>query len=253
MKRLKYYFILSITLIACERDKLITVHTEDLIITIDENPLPEQLLGTIFGTANRGLVVFTLTSENPVGAFEIDASSGALFVDDQTLFDFETNPTLTAEVTVSQGTENEIAKITVILNDIDEGNNVDEGVIWVGSTVTFTKANGADHLLEQNQDRLTDNVWLARAPTRGIFNIKSETTYAKFSSPLDTEWAYGTSSNIKSLSFQNWEATNGSSPPDMLNRDMVLHLITDDIYIDIKFLSWASRGDGGFSYVRSTE
>ncbi len=33
---------------------------------------------------------------------------------------------------------------------------------------------------------------------------------------------------------------------------MVLHLITDDIYIDIKFLSWTSGGNGGFSYERST-
>jgi hypothetical protein len=35
---------------------------------------------------------------------------------------------------------------------------------------------------------------------------------------------------------------------------MVVHLITDDIYIDIKFLSWTSGGaGGGFSYERSTD
>ncbi len=40
-------------------------------------------------------------------------------------------------------------------------------------------------------------------------------------------------------------------------RNMVIHLITDDIYIDIKFLSWTPGGGdtsglGGFSYERST-
>ena len=35
---------------------------------------------------------------------------------------------------------------------------------------------------------------------------------------------------------------------------MVVHLITDDIYIDIKLLSWSSGGTGGgFSYERSTD
>ena len=37
---------------------------------------------------------------------------------------------------------------------------------------------------------------------------------------------------------------------------MVLHLITDYIYIDLKFISWQAgnvgTGDGGFSYERST-
>jgi hypothetical protein len=32
----------------------------------------------------------------------------------------------------------------------------------------------------------------------------------------------------------------------------VLHLKTDDIYLDIKFLSWSERSGGGFSYERST-
>ena len=40
--------------------------------------------------------------------------------------------------------------------------------------------------------------------------------------------------------------------------DAVVHLITEDIYIDIRFLSWTTgngqggTGGGGFSYMRST-
>ena len=41
-------------------------------------------------------------------------------------------------------------------------------------------------------------------------------------------------------------------PPCQVGNDMVLHLITDDIYIDIKYLSWTQNGQGGgFSYQRS--
>ena len=52
-----------------ERIRAILDTVIDGIITIDENPLPEQLLGTVIGTTNRGSVTFTLTSQNPVGAF----------------------------------------------------------------------------------------------------------------------------------------------------------------------------------------
>jgi hypothetical protein len=38
----------------------------------------------------------------------------------------------------------------------------------------------------------------------------------------------------------------------MLGRDAVLHLIAEDIYIDIRFTNWAQRSGGGFTYVRST-
>ena len=70
-----------------------------------------------------------------------------------------------------------------------------------------------------------------------------------------TEWAIGTTADIGTVTFQNWEDTSNSNPPSLVNRDLVVHLITDNIYIDIKFTSWASGqsgGQGGFSYERST-
>jgi len=39
----------------------------------------------------------------------------------------------------------------------------------------------------------------------------------------------------------------------MAGNDYVLHLITDDVYIDVKILTWQTRSQGaGFSYERST-
>jgi len=127
--------------------------------------------------------------------------------------------------------------------------------IWSGSKITFTKPTGADFTQPQNQDRLTDRVWLTRGDAAGLYNIAQETAFDKVSanplSPVDTEWAYGTTANLSSLQFSIWKTWAGNAPYATPGKDAVLHLITDDIYIDIKFLSWDQRA-GGFSYERST-
>ncbi|HEX9827042.1 MAG TPA: T9SS type A sorting domain-containing protein [Flavobacteriaceae bacterium] len=125
--------------------------------------------------------------------------------------------------------------------------------IWDGPNITFTKTNFADWTQQANQDRITSNVWITRKNTQGIFNINQEAGYVT-TSPEDTEWAYGTTSNIGALTFKTWVETHGNNPPSMIGQDMVVHLISEDIYIDIKFLSWTSAaGGGGFSYERSTD
>lgn len=142
--------------------------------------------------------------------------------------------------------------------------------IWNGPMITYTKADGVDWTLEENQDRITENVWITRTNTKGIFNIAQEAGFQgdgfeNFGpSPVDTEWAFGrTSEGIENLNFMTWTIAstlfnedNFAVPPDLVDKDMVLHLITDDIYMDIKFLSWAvggTGGQGGFSYERATD
>jgi len=128
--------------------------------------------------------------------------------------------------------------------------------IWTGTTTTFTKANNADWTLPANQDQLTTNVALTRKNNMSIFNIAQETGAIQDCSfnPADTEWAYGTTANIGTLTFQGFMDTNGCTPTDIVGQDMVLHLITDNVYIDIKFTSWSAGGSGGgFSYERSTD
>lgn len=128
--------------------------------------------------------------------------------------------------------------------------------IWVGPTMTFEKADGSDWTLDANQDQLTDNVHITRANNQGLFNISTEASYTDFVSPSDTEWAFGTTADIELLSFNTWENTHGSNPMTTVDQDMVLHLISDDIYIDIKMTYWASGGNGGqggFTYERSSD
>jgi hypothetical protein len=127
-------------------------------------------------------------------------------------------------------------------------------VIWNGPSITFSKAALADYTLPENQDHITDRVWLTRATTNGLFNIKAETFFTHLLSPLRTEWAYGTTANYDTLTYHDWETWTGGSgggPPSTVGKDAVLHLVTENIYIDINFTSWGGSG-GQFGYVRST-
>jgi len=126
--------------------------------------------------------------------------------------------------------------------------------IWTGPKTTFSKSAFADPTDPANQDRITDNVWITRANVAGIYNAKTETNYQFFHSPADTEWAFGTTADIGSLTFADWQTWIDSNPPSLPGQDAVLHLISDDIYLDIKFLSWGkgSTAGGSFSYERST-
>jgi glucose/arabinose dehydrogenase len=126
--------------------------------------------------------------------------------------------------------------------------------VWTGPVTAFTDPAGSDPTLPANQDRLTPNVWITRGLENGIYNAKTETGFTHFFSPADTEWADGTTANYSSLSYTDWNtwAKNvHGGPPNTVGVNAVAHLISDNIYLDLKFTSWAVTG-GGFSYQRST-
>lgn len=134
--------------------------------------------------------------------------------------------------------------------------------IWDGPTMSFTKVDYANQNLEANQDRITPNVWLTRGADNVLFNVVSQTAAPSsgFNSPLDTEWAEGTTANFNQLTYTDFKtsaplAGNGKRKViQMVDKDYVLHLISDNIYIDIKITSWTSgQAGGGFSYQRSTD
>jgi hypothetical protein len=128
--------------------------------------------------------------------------------------------------------------------------------VWSGRTLLFEKANWADWTQPVSQDRITDLVWITRADTMGIFNIAQETGYTIPVSPVDTEWATGDAADWPTLTFTTWEDWHVLHPPSTVGVDAVVHLVTDDIYIDIRFASWTSGhgvGGGGFSYYRAVD
>jgi hypothetical protein len=129
--------------------------------------------------------------------------------------------------------------------------------VWSGRTYVFSKAANANPSLAANQDRIVTNVWITRASTQGIYNAALELGYDSNSgtSPLDTEWADGDAVNHGSLTFLPWVSWANNNPPSKLGVNACVHLIAENIFIDIRFTSWAAGGAGGgaFSYIRAVQ
>lgn len=124
--------------------------------------------------------------------------------------------------------------------------------VWTGATVSFSKANGSDPNAEANQDRLTDNVWITRGNNGGqIYNAVEESNYNKTNSPVGTEWAEGDIADWESLSYQKFRAAV-VRPQNVVGKNLVMHLIEDDIYVQVSFTSWSQGKAGGFAYNRSS-
>jgi autotransporter-associated beta strand protein len=134
--------------------------------------------------------------------------------------------------------------------------------VWSGFDLSFAKPNSADWTIPENQDRITDNVWLTRANTQGLFNIAAESFYSS-GSPTGTRWATQLTSPGETISAANWENLTfmawagayggaGSLATNITAFPAVVHLVTDDIYLDLQFTSWAAVSGGGFAYNRAT-
>ena len=129
-----------------------------------------------------------------------------------------------------------------------------------GNSVTFTKEDYADYSLEQNQDRISDGVWITRSEQHPLINYAQEQNYYDApilymnanGSPENTEWAFGRTQDLSLVDYQPWQAAiGGRNPRNAIGRFMSLHIISEDIYFDVVFHSWTCCGDGGgFSYTR---
>lgn len=125
--------------------------------------------------------------------------------------------------------------------------------VWssANGTTTFTKQAFADWKQAANQDRISDSVWITRANTQSLFNIRKDTSY-KTDSPSGTMWAIGRTDSFSTHTYKTFVSLSGGSPQGLVGKDLVLHLVKEDIYLDVKFLSYAGGNTGGgFSYIRA--
>lgn len=107
-----------------------------LDLSIDEYPRSGNTIGTL-STTLSGTVGYNLVSQSVPLAFTIN--TGELRVADWLVFDFEENPTITAIIEATNGTDSEIINVTVSINDIDD--------IWAflsDSRTAYENAEGGD-------------------------------------------------------------------------------------------------------------
>ncbi|MBT3590441.1 MAG: T9SS type A sorting domain-containing protein, partial [Candidatus Marinimicrobia bacterium] len=156
-----------------------------------------------------------------------------------------------ADVEVDEDAEPLTIDLSQAFGDQDAGDLLGYSV---QGYLTFRKANNADWTMEENQDRVADNVWLTRQNSQSIFNIALEDAYSSASqSPVGTEWAYGHAAHTEGLTFQHFKAAVNNSPPSSIGKPLVLHTIDEDAYYDIMVHHWAGGSPGGgFAWTRSS-
>ena len=124
----------------------ITINVTD----INENPVVNDTTFTISEASDTGANVGTVTATDPEGgqltfarsgttAFSINAATGQVTVADKNLLDYETNPTMTFVVTVTDpGGKTDTATITVNLTEFNdppeiEGDGIDDVIVNEGT------------------------------------------------------------------------------------------------------------------------
>ena len=138
--------------------------------------------------------------------------------------------------------------------DTDEtlDTDVPEPTIWSGPSLFFEKVDYADPTDPANQDAMTPAVVLTRGPQNSLFNVVLEDS-ASSSSPEGTEWSKGTTAELDSLTFDTLKGATNNQMSSLPGTSLVAHLIEENIYLDVTFVSWTSgEAGGGFSYERST-
>lgn len=141
-------------------------------------------------------------------------------------------------------------------------------LVFSGYDVSFEKAADADETLPENQDQIVGGISITRGSARGIFNIAHESSFVDFTSPVGTAWAFPNNNPEVTLSaalcgdgceeivFEDWQTANGGAgggPPNTVGQNAILHLIEQDIYLDIRFTSWGvgTEAGGSFGYDRA--
>jgi len=145
-------------------------------------------------------------------------------------------------------------------------------VIWSTgpNDVSFTKPGGVDETNPIYWDKISSDVWITRGLTKGLYNPKTETVFNDVVdpavSPADTQWAFSEvdgnpaftygigAAQHANLTFNFWEDSLGGANNlgfNILAHPAVLHIVSQDIFLDIQFTSWQQHGGGGFAYTRA--
>src|ERR1035437_705714 len=122
--------------------------------------------------------------------------------------------------------------------------------IWNGPLITFTQA--APYPNTGDRDQLTANVSLTRGVPSGgnggMFNGVTESSFTKFVSPADTEWAVGSLADYATLCYSVWPSGAGAHPVfSLVCQPLVVHLISDGTYVSLQFT--ALPAGPGFAYI----
>jgi hypothetical protein len=118
--------------------------------------------------------------------------------------------------------------------------------------ITFTKNANTDASLTENQDRISETVWLTRGNRYGIYNAYDQNS-AKNQPTSGIKLALGSTENLSTLNFETisqWGKKFNRVDGNWLNEILVLYLPGSNEYYNFNMTSW--ENNGSFSYTRSS-
>jgi len=136
---------------------------------------------------------------------------------------------------------------------------------WTGSTISFTHDAFSSTVDELTTSHVgsdsTNNVWLTRGTSKPLYNAAAEPAWNGTTSPVNTQWAtnFGafpvTLANTNVLqydTFDNVVGQPGNTPENSVGGTFFVHIISDDIYLELTLTAWGMSDGGSFSYTRTT-
>lgn len=128
------------------------------------------------------------------------------------------------------------------------------GSLAQASTVWDGPTNGFYHAVSGASDEITTNVIITRGGSGGLYNSFLESGATGGVSPKGTLWAQGTLANTN-LSYAACPMEAHGSPSQYIGHTFVVHLLTNDIYLQLTLTNWLGEGGSGdttFGYTRSS-
>jgi len=167
------------------------LNAADLTIDFDENPTNGQTVDILSATNGSGTLSFSITSQTPVGALSIDPSTGELTVADAALFDFETNPVITANISVVDAINTTTTTVTINLNDVAELDVADLTVDFDenptnGQTVDMLSATNGSGTLSFSITSQTPTGALSIDPSTGELTVADAALFDFETNPVIT-------------------------------------------------------------------
>ena len=101
---------------------------------------------------------------------------------------------------------------------------------------------------DMGEDCITENVCLDKKLKDSLFNSVNEHSHDRDVSPVDTEWSQSSCESATDF-VVFYQAANEKYGDNLIpGVSYCMHLITDDLYFDMEFLTW---GKGIYSYTRT--
>jgi len=149
------------------------INALNLITNFDENPTIGAIVGTIQASSGNTLS-FSITTQTPSGALSIDPSTGELKVADAGAFDFETNPILSATISILDLSDTTSVTATININNLD-----DIASFLSTSEAAYTAAADGDWIV------VTENEYNSLASNLNEVS-RIGTTEAEYTHPMTT-------------------------------------------------------------------